>query len=129
MLLNDKAAPDPSSPEAYPVGLTNRPRSGRLEVGRRARGRLAPAQVTYGSTDMAYRKGKQKKLMQEAHHAVARAVGVGRLPHISTLLCTRCTKPARLYHHYAGYSVLHQLSVIAVCSACHKHLHAPRMTA
>lgn len=78
---------------------------------------------------MAYRKGKQKKLMQLAHAAVSQAVGMGRLPHISGLLCAQCTKPARLYHHYAGYAVMHQLTVTPLCSTCHKHMHAPRMTA
>lgn len=53
---------------------------------------------------------------------VSAAVVMGVLPRARSKRCADCRRRmARIYHHYKGYSVRHQLAVVALCTACHAH--------
>lgn len=65
-----------------------------------------------------YRKKYPEK--QRAHKAVTRAIELGKLARASNMICERCYKQAREYHH-PDYSK--PLDVIAVCRDCHNTIH------
>jgi len=55
----------------------------------------------------------------KAQVAVNHAVNDGILPHVNTLVCHYCPKPAQQYHHWHGYSREHWLDVVPACIPCH----------
>lgn len=58
----------------------------------------------------------------KAHTDVGNAVRLGKLPKVSTQVCTVCGNQAQEWHHHNGYSKEHRLDVIAVCISCHKKI-------
>jgi len=66
---------------------------------------------------------KYNKKCPEKYHArvaVRLAVKYKKLPHIKTLKCVECGRPAQEYHHHKGYAKENWLDVIPVCRICHK---------
>ena len=59
-----------------------------------------------------------------AKRAVNHAVEAGRLAVVKTLPCIICGGKARHYHHHRGYGRTHWLDVQAVCTKCHREIHA-----
>ena len=68
----------------------------------------------------------QTKARFAAYAALHDAIDRGDLPRCDTLLCSHCSQPAQVYHHYLGYSKVHQLHVEPLCTACHYAVHHPR---
>jgi len=62
---------------------------------------------------------------RRARRLVQMRVRRGKLPHPSTLPCTKCGMKASEtgrrhdYHHHNGYSLEHRADVVPMCSDCH----------
>jgi hypothetical protein len=72
-------------------------------------------------------KNRSRKRSPEktaAQNALNHAIKVGKIPHISTQICTRCGKQAKNYHHVLGYAPKHWLDVMPVCAICHRSIHS-----
>ncbi len=66
-----------------------------------------------------YQKNKERV---NARTAVRYAVMSGRLPHVSTLTCSKCENKAENYHHHKGYKREFWLDVVPVCIKCHRKI-------
>lgn len=64
-----------------------------------------------------------EKVQQQAGSALNYAIRRGKLPKVSTLICTDCGSPACHYHHHLGYEKEHWLDVIPLCRGCHRRRH------
>jgi hypothetical protein len=62
---------------------------------------------------------EERRLHKLARLTVRDRVRRGRIPHVSTLQCIHCGKPAEHYHHYAGYDRANRLKIHPVCKDCH----------
>lgn len=51
-----------------------------------------------------------------------RMIRDGIFPRANSKACQECGKRAREYHHHRGYAERDWLTVIPVCSICHKQL-------
>lgn len=63
------------------------------------------------------------KVQNDAGNAIKKAVLKGKLAAPTLLPCSRCTKPAEIYHHHLGYAQYHWLDVHALCRSCHSYIH------
>lgn len=63
------------------------------------------------------------RLQVQAKMAVRHAVDAGRLPPVTTQMCSGCGDKATHYHHYLDYEPSHWLNVIPLCKSCHDHAH------
>lgn len=72
-----------------------------------------------------YKKRYPKKFV--AIQKVHSAIKSGKIPHISKMFCF-CSKKAREYHHYLGYSPEHWFDILPLCYKCHKIIHRPLLT-
>lgn len=62
----------------------------------------------------------------KARTAVFLAVRAGKVPSAQTLVCVRCGKQAKDYHHHKGYDKEHWLDVVPACRPCHAILERER---
>lgn len=71
------------------------------------------------------KRNKRNYVVNNPHKAQSRvaihqAVAAGKLPKVTTLICSVCNrKQAEHYHHHRGYERKHWLDVIPVCAVCH----------
>jgi len=82
--------------------------------------------VSYKRREARIRHGKRyyptHQAETKARAQIMIAVRSGKMPRPDTLLCVRCNKKAKEYHH-PSYACEHRLDVIAVCIKCHNFFH------
>lgn len=70
----------------------------------------------------AIKYGQRHPLRKQAVNAVNMAVASDKMPRVDTLVCAKCEKSAKEYHHWS-YETEHWLDVVPLCRSCHRLIH------